>query len=118
MDDNELYLLEESLWKTETRFDEEYMESILDINFREFGWSGQNYNRGQMLFSSDQKVDIKAGFPLRNFKTQCLSKDVFLVTYISEVTYGDGVRLGNRSSIWKQVGTAWKLMFHQGTPFT
>ncbi len=116
MDENDLYRLEESLWKTQTRFDQDYMDGIFDVDFREFGRSGRRYDRAEMFFSSAETREINAIFPLKDFTVQCLSDAVFLVTYISEITNGDCVQRSNRSSIWKQSEAGWKLMFHQGTP--
>ena len=105
--------LEESLWKATTRFDNGYMNKILSKDFFEFGRSGKTYTRKQTLSASPEAIKIK--FPLKNFKIRKLTNKIFLVTYISNVTYKD-LEVANRSSIWIKSEFGWKLMFHQGTP--
>lgn len=105
--------LEESLWIAETRFDKEYMDNILLPDFFEFGRSGRIYNRDEIISAPFSK--IKAGLPLKDFKIHMITKDVILVTYISEVQY-DELEIGNRSSLWLKTPDGWKLQFHQGTP--
>jgi hypothetical protein len=113
MDYEKLKELEESLWRAETRFDQEYMNRILAPDFFEFGRSGRVYKRDESLGAPSQ--EIKAKFPLKNFNVQMIDTNVALVTYVSEVDY-DPVEMGNRSSIWLKTSTGWQLKFHQGTP--
>lgn len=108
----ELQTLEESLWKSKTRFDRAYMDSILAEDFFEFGRSGRTYTRKECLDHSVE--EIHATLPLKNFTVHEISEKVFLVTYISEVQYEE-LEIGNRSSLWKKTEEGWKLKFHQGT---
>ena len=112
-DIKELRELEESLWTAKTRFDREYMNSILSPGFFEFGRSGRIYKREETINVSPQ--EINAALPLKNFQVHPVSDDVVIVTYISEVTYGE-LESGNRSSVWLKTSDGWKLQFHQGTP--
>lgn len=105
--------LEESLWIAETRFDLDYMESILLPGFFEFGRSGKIYTRDEILSASYSIINAK--LPLKNFKVNIVTEAVALVTYISEVQYGE-LETGNRSSLWLKTSDGWKLQFHQGTP--
>lgn len=113
----EIRALEESLWRTDSRFDDELMERTFAPDFFEFGRSGRTYGRKEMLFGEEQKCEIKATLPLPNFHARYLSQDVVQVTYVSEMIYGETVELGNRSSIWSFDGQSWRLRFHQGTAF-
>ncbi len=108
----ELQQLEESLWKRETRFDQEYIQNILSDDFFEFGRSGKRYTRAETLSQASQ--EIHAQFPLKEFQVHEISSTVFLVTYISEVQY-ENLEIGNRSSLWEKTPEGWKLRFHQGT---
>jgi hypothetical protein len=46
-----------------------------------------------------------------------ITGDVALVTYRSEIRSGEGVEVGNRSSLWLRDATgSWSLVFHQGAP--
>ena len=108
--------LEEGLWKSETRFDMEWMKRTLAPDFFEFGRSGRVYRREDTLAIESQPIDAK--LPLENFEARLISPCVALVTYISAVTY-DGVEdIGNRSSIWSRTENGWQIRFHQGTPVT
>ncbi|HDO7841036.1 TPA: hypothetical protein P5J72_000433 [Legionella pneumophila] len=109
---DELKKLEESLWIEDTRFDNQYMDKVLDASFFEYGRSGKRYTRGETM--SHPYEPIGAKIPLENFKVHHVSDVVKLVTYISEV--GPGNLRANRSSLWVYEKSSWKLRFHQGTP--
>ena len=112
-DFNKLKELEESLWLSETRFSQEYMNRLLSFDFFEFGLSGRIYHREETLSVPFQ--EIKARIPLKDFSVHVVDTNVFLVTYVSEVMY-DRLEMGNRSSLWLKTPAGWKLRFHQGTP--
>ncbi len=95
-DADELRELEESLWRTETRFDRAYMDRVLSPDYLEFGRSGKVYTREEVLGVPSQ--EIEARLPLRNFKVHPISEDVVLVTYVSEVV-SNGLQVGIRSSL-------------------
>lgn len=105
--------LEESLWKTETRFDLDYMETVLSADFFEFGRSGRIYQREDTLHGvRPQTIDAQ----LKNVTVFPITQDVIQVTYVSEVVGETGLEIANRSSIWIKTQEGWKLRFHQGTP--
>lgn len=107
--------LEESLWRSATRFDSEYMDAILAPDFFEFGRSGRIYGRASCLAIPVQ--EINAEIPLPQFQVRFLNADTALVTYVSIVRYQDqDTVLANRSSHWSRTETGWILRFHQGTP--
>ncbi len=108
-----LQKLETSLWRSETRFDSHYMESILAEDFIEFGRSGKIYTRKDIL-NTKAIADIKATLPLPDFKVLPISENVMQVIYIS-ITHYNGLEKANRSSIWRKDNGKWKLRFHQGT---
>lgn len=108
----ELERLETSLWRTETRFDRAYMESVLTADFFEFGRSGRTYSREATLSFESAKIEAD----LRDFRVLAVTDDVRLVTYVSEVRSDASVELANRSSLWVRAGSSWLLRFHQGTP--
>lgn len=107
-------MLEESLWRAETRFDEQYMRRVLSADFREFGRSGRRYDRDSILEIGEPGDQIHARLPLLDLQVSLLAPHVVLVTYVSEVMY-DGVQRANRSSIWVREADSWRLRFHQGT---
>ena len=110
-----LQLLEEELWREETRFDISFMEQVLAEDFFEFGRSGRVYNRDEILAAPRQSLD--AVLPLPDFDVRLLTEDVALVTYNSVITYDSVLEKGRRSSIWSRTSTGWTIRFHQGTPY-
>ena len=112
-DFSKLRELEESLWLSETRFCQEYMNRLLSFDFFEFGLSGRIYHREETLSIPPQ--EINARLPLKDFSVHVVDTNVFLVTYVSEVYYNKLER-GNRSSLWLKTPAGWRLRFHQGTP--
>jgi hypothetical protein len=89
------------------------MDRILAPDFIEFGRSGRIYSREEALAVPRQNIDAR--LPLESFAVHPIDRDVFLVTYVSEVTYAE-VAMGNRSSLWSRTDAGWQLRFHQGTP--
>ena len=112
-DFEKLKILEESMWRPETRFDRAYMESILAPDFFEFGRSGRVYQKEETINALSQKINAK--FPLKDFKIKLIGPNVALITYVSEVQYEE-LEVGNRSSLWLNTPDGWRLQFHQGTP--
>jgi ribosomal-protein-serine acetyltransferase len=104
----DLERLETSLWRTESRFDREYMESLLAPDFFEFGRSGRTYTRDETLAIRPEQIDAR----LSDFRIVPIGNDARLVTYVSDV----GDERANRSSLWVRSGSTWTLKFHQGTP--
>jgi hypothetical protein len=113
-DENELRRLEESLWRGETRFDRDRMNEVLAPDFFEFGRSGRVYRREDTLDVPARPIN--ATLPLAKFAVRLIAADVALVTYLSEVTHGEGRDVANRSSLWSRHAGGWRLRFHQGTP--
>jgi hypothetical protein len=110
---DQLRQLEESLWRAQTRFNREYMDNILAPDFFEFGRSGRVYKREETLGVRDQ--EIAAVLPLLKFQVRVIDRNVALVTYVSEVCYGNTKERANRSSLWSRYSTGWRIRFHQGT---
>jgi hypothetical protein len=106
-----LQQLEESLWRSETRFDPEYMNHVLSPDFFEFGRSGRVYRRDEIMAMSAGEIDAT----LKNFTVHLIDTNVALVTYISEVK-SDQIEIVNRSSLWTRTNGRWQIRFHQGTP--
>ena len=95
---DQLRLLEESLWSSETRFERHHMNEVLAPDFLEFGRSGGVYRREDILDDlQPQPIDVT--LPFANFALRLITADVALVTYVSEVTYGEVKEVANRSSL-------------------
>jgi len=111
----ELRILEESLWRTETRGDRVYMDSVLAAGFMEFGRSGRSYSRDEILGAAIDEID--AVLPLPDLGVRLVGDEIALVTYRSEVRVDGDLQIANRASLWRRVAPGqWLLEFHQGTP--
>lgn len=110
---SEFRRLEESLWQQETRFNRDYMDTVLAPGFFEFGRSERIWSREETL--DIERCEIRARLPLTRFSVRMVSPDVALVTYRSE-GLADDIEVGNRSSLWRKTANGWQLEFHQGTP--
>ena len=110
-DRTELQLLEEGLWRTETRFDRGWMERVLAPRFFEFGRSGRIYNREDTLRMATRPIDAR----LDGLDVRSLSPDVAQVTYTSIETYAGEEQVAHRSSFWLRSEDGWQLLFHQAT---
>jgi DNA-binding MarR family transcriptional regulator len=111
-DSARLRVLEESLWRAETRYDRAYMERTLAPDFFEFGRSGRVYTREDIIAMQPGAAPLR--YSLRDFKITPIDREVALVTYVSEVGAREPAR-GNRSSLWRKTPGGWQLSFHQGT---
>lgn len=99
--------LEQSLLDPSIRQSPEQLNKLIAEDFFEFGSSGKVYNKQDCL----EPDEIQITFGVSDFKVKELSKDVMLATY---KTKEDGA-VSLRSSIWKQNGDEWQIVFHQGT---
>ena len=108
-----LPVLEQTLWRRETRFDRALMEATFAPDFFEFGRSGRRYTRAELIFDETQAQDIPA--TLHRLTVTPLSDRLALVIYISELRC-DPPEWANRASVWDRSSGRWQLRFHQGTP--
>lgn len=111
-----LRVLEEMLWRAETRFDPVLMDQTFAANFVEFGRSGRRYERAEMIFNPGPDTVIDATLPLSEYSVDLIAPDVALATYTSEVRYDGIIERSRRSSLWTKAKGRWQLRFHQGTP--
>jgi hypothetical protein len=104
-----LRALEEQLLQSEFRKNREAVSALLAEEFREFGSSGQIYDKQQVLdlLEGEQQVPIS----LTDFYFQQLNRDVVLVTYKSRRAEQTALR----SSLWMLREGRWQMIFHQGT---
>ena len=105
--------LEESMWRTETRFDRGYMEAVLHPDFVEIGRSGRLFSRAEVL--DKPWVEISVEIPLGDLTFSDISADAVLLTYTTvplRSEHGAAIR----ASVWVLEGDRWLFRFHQGTP--
>ena len=112
-DDNAMLLDElTSLERELTRRDRKTMETLLHPDFVEFGRSGTQYTRSDVLAKFADTALHSVQFC--SFDLAILSHGVVLLTYLSANT--EGSRRTLRSSVWVRTERGWRLRFHQGTP--
>jgi hypothetical protein len=105
--------LESALHKREVRSSAQALSEFLADEFVEFGSSGRVYDKPAII----EALSKETGDPqitVQEFRVHDLAPDVVLVTYKS-MQSGSRVPSALRSSIWKQIGGRWQMVFHQGT---
>lgn len=113
---DQLYRLEEDLWRAETRYDRALMDKCFASDFFEFGRSGRTYTRTELLPVAGETGEIPITLPLPNFKISAIDQNSVLITYQSELKGNGTHECANRASIWTKIDGQWQLRFHQGTP--
>ena len=109
--------LEEALYRPEIRRSREAVGSLLADGFFEFGSSGRVYDRARTIeLLASESGAVESGLKTQDHALTLLAEGVVLLTYQSESTSENGLpRRVLRSSIWKQDGARWRMVFHQGT---
>jgi len=106
-------VLEEGLWREETRSDSGFLDGILAQDFTDFCRFGHVYDRDDLIGS--EASDVKVEFPFDNFEVELLAPTVALVTYENTVINNGSAQRARRSSIWVNADSSWKLRFVQAT---
>lgn len=95
-----------------------WVDGCLAEEFREFGQSGRVYDRSAVLAAiRDRNVTWTAQVEV--LRMDLVGDGVVLLTYLSRGEFGNArstARVALRSSLWRQRGETWQLLFHQGTP--
>ena len=109
--------LEREFHEPPVRCSRNRLEALLHPEFREFGRSGAEYTRAQIiehLLSATNAARVHA----QGFAILELAPSVVLLTYKSAYISSSGQleRHANRSSIWRREVAGWQMVFHQGTP--
>ncbi|MFC5803397.1 DUF4440 domain-containing protein [Streptomyces formicae] len=95
------------------RADPALVGELLHPEFLEFGASGQRWTREAIidaLATEDDGLPISAA----EMKGTLLAPELVHLAFDTEC---NGRRV-HRSSLWRRTGDAWRLWFHQGTPFS
>lgn len=93
------------------------MDALLADEFVEFGASGRRFTKQEII----ELLSTEDGFTpytLEDFAVAKLGEGHALVTYTIPARKGpDGTPKpgSRRSSIWREDGDNWQLVFHQGT---
>ena len=107
--------LEERLVLAEVRQSREELTTLLADDFREFGSSGEIYDKPRILAALGAAPSLT--IELEDFRASVLSPSIVLATYVA-VTRRAGRETDSRSlrsSLWRSSGDRWQVVFHQGT---
>lgn len=83
--------------------------------FWEVGASGNVYTKQDVIetcFKRYNDPEYKDIWEIKNFELTQIAQDNYLLTYI---LIQDKIRATRRSTIWRKVNNAWKILYHQGT---
>lgn len=110
-----LLSLEMALMQPEVRHNRIRLEALLDEEFCEIGASGRAWSREEILdlLASEQHDEPPrvSEFQLRILAAN-ITPQLVLVTYRTHSARRGAVL---RSSLWRNCGTQWRCVFHQGT---
>ncbi len=114
-----IYGLETSLLRPETRASTKDLDRFLADGFMEFGSSGRVYKKSDILKRLPGSAAVSTDeFTVTDFEVRELAEGVMLATYSARRSQpGSKPMISLRSSIWKLTDCAWRMIFHQGTPF-
>lgn len=89
-------------------------EGMTDPGFWEVNGSGYRYSRESVIQGLLRRYSrsYEERWETSDFYCQEIAPDNYLLTYN---LIQDGVRLTRRSTIWRNVGGVWKIVYHQGT---
>lgn len=110
-----IYKLETDLLTPEVRMSTEKLGEILADDFVEYGSSGLAYNKVMILERLPQGPSPV--YTVYDFEIVVLSESIVQSRFKSDRINLDNTKsFSLRNSIWRKVGDAWQIVFHQGTP--
>ncbi|MBS0557788.1 MAG: DUF4440 domain-containing protein [Proteobacteria bacterium] len=88
-------------------------EAMVDQDFWEVGASGAKYSKAFVLdtLQARHAEPVVETFTVSDFACRELAPNLYLATYQLD----QAGRLSRRSTIWRFAGSAWKIVYHQGT---
>jgi len=113
-----IYNLETSLLKPEIRSSASDLDLLLADDFREFGSSGEIYDKKLILERLPKDTQISpVEFLVSDFQIKELAENIILATFKTDKTLSDKSHVvALRTSIWRKNINSWQMIFHQGTP--
>ena len=109
--------LEERLLQVEVRSSRDELDALIDDGFIEIGASGRTFDKRSIM--ETLVAEIAEATPvlrtLDDFNTTLIAPGVVLATYRA-IRHSEPPVESLRSSIWRQRGDRWQILFHQGTP--
>jgi hypothetical protein len=106
--------LEERLFEPRVRRDPRAMAGLLAEEFIEVGRNGETYTKPRMIAALQSEALYERS--LTDFDTREVAPHLCLVTYhhVRRDPRTGRERHSRRSSIWKQSGNTWQMVFHRG----
>ena len=102
--------LEKSLFKYEFMSNINYLNQIIDNNYKEIGKSGKEFNKEDIIQElSNLKEDRK--ITIYNFICNNIGENIYLIHYITKIN----TKNIYRTSIWKKENNNFKIIFHQAS---
>ena len=90
-------------------------EAMTEVDFWETAASGRRYSRTYVLQELERRYQPGSNtediWETSDFYCQRVANDLYLLTY----TLKQPDRLTRRSTLWRQTGETWKIVYHQGT---
>ena len=113
-----IYDLETSLLKPEVRLSASDLDLLLADDFREFGSSGEIYDKKLILERLPKDTQTSpVEFLVSDFQIEELAENIILATFKTDKTLSDKSHVvALRTSIWRKNNNSWQMIFHQGTP--
>ncbi len=108
-----LFELEQRLAQVSRRLSAEDASSLIADDFVEFGASGKVWSKTEIIAAMSEWNPIER--TVEDFRVHELSTSVCLVTYRVIGVNRQASPFSLRSSIWRNNGQTWQIVFHQGT---
>ena len=88
-------------------------EKMTEPTFWEVGASGRRYSCEYVLDILEKRFQkpVEETWKTEGFHCLEIARDNYLLTY----TLIQGERITRRATIWRRSGSAWKIVYHQGT---
>ncbi|HEU4346042.1 MAG TPA: nuclear transport factor 2 family protein [Candidatus Binatia bacterium] len=111
--DKMIFELEQRLAQVGRKLSAEDASSLIADDFLEFGASGKVWTKAEIISAMSQWNPIER--IVEEFTVRELSDSVCLVTYKVIGVDRQPSPFSLRSSIWRNNGETWQILFHQGT---
>ena len=110
MNDKIILNKEKSLFKYKYIKDINYLNELIDNNYKEIGKSGKLFNKDDVIeYLSNLKSN--RNITIYNYTCRKIDTNTYLVNYITKSNQDNIFR----TSIWKQENNQFKIIFHQAS---
>lgn len=103
---------EQALLTRRVRSQRESLEALLSDAFHEFGISGREWDRADIIDALLLDPDVD-DIEIVDARAEQVAPGLVLLRYVSQVM---GVPRAQRTSLWREEDGVWRLLHHQGSP--